>query len=148
MSVEALALTSALATIAAAASATATVDRDAQWQVEWRNGQAVAVFYSWDHSLAVFTVGCDRKAGNLIVRYNLAAAGYPVKGAPRMYIGNFAMPTRRMGGYLEGRVNRASGIWKLLVGQDELEITARNEMGEPWYVGRAAPLRTLAATCR
>lgn len=142
--------TYALAAFLAAATPHAgSLDREAQWTIgPNESGEAVARFVVWDHSLTVFTAACDPKFRQLVIRYTLAAAGFPIKGAPAMYLGTIKLKTRRIGSILEGRTNVDLRLRRLLTGPDDLEITAPNEMGEPWYLGRAEPLRSVAAGCQ
>lgn len=146
---EIYALATLAAFLAAATPHAGSSDREGQWTIgPNEGGEAVARFVAWDHSLTVFTAACDVKSRQLVIRYTLAAAGFPIKGAPAIYLGPIKLKTRRIGSILEGRANIDTRLRRLLTGPNDLEITAPNEMGEPWYVGRAVPLRSVAAACQ
>jgi hypothetical protein len=49
---------------------------------------------------------------------------------------------------LEGRVKIGDDLLLALSGSDDLQIDAPNEMGEPWSVGRAEPMRALIQSCQ
>ena len=63
--------------------------------------------------------------------------------------GTLSVPLRtvRRARVLEGRTKLTPQLRRVLVSRTALEITAPNEMDEPWYVGRAGPLRRLALAC-
>lgn len=133
---------------AAAASASAE-DRDAQWSFAQRaDGRAVATFRSWDNKTVVFTITCDRRTKDIVLQYALDAAGYPVRGKPTLRVGEAAFKTNRRGDHLEGRSRLTRQLRNMLVSMHDVEVDAPNEIGEPWYVGRASPFRKVALACR
>ncbi len=111
----------------------------------------IAVFLSWDYSAVIFTVTCDRSSGELVIRNPLQ----PEDEVPKKFTikiaskpGAVSLQTTLNNRVLEGRTKITNDLIALLGAKGDLEIEAPNEMGEPIYVGRADPLRSMAFSCR
>ena len=144
---------SILAVLAVGIASPAAAHRDDQWvfRREWGDGSSrtSAVFLSWDYSVVLFRATCDHARHELVLDYYgdgelplSADMGLAVSGSSRAQF-----RTRLIDGRLEGRMNVNRATLRAFSGSRDLEIDAPNEMGEPWYVGKAAPLRRLARLC-
>lgn len=112
---------------------------------------SVAVFLDWRYASVLFRVGCD--AGQLIVRH------YPKNGAsaepPMILFIDEASHPLATDVVIEdsdlvqiGRIAATSELSAALAAADQIAVeAAENEMGEPWYLGRAEALRRVAADC-
>ncbi len=118
-----------------------------------------AVFLSWDYSSVIFLAECSKNSVDNIESINGA-------GIRLYYFYNSdeddiisSMILNRGIKHIESVAVKDSEVFysdfsistKLLEilkpNNVELEIDARNDMGEPWYVGQAEPLYQLAKTC-
>ena len=138
----------------AAGRVSAETARELQWLYRARLGsgapEPTAIFLSWDYSAVVFTATCDRRRRELVLRYHLPAEWEQTHAGPmEIASGTATVPLRtiRRDRILEGRTRLSSQLVRVLGSQGDLEITASNEMEEPWYVGRAGPLRRLVRSC-
>ena len=123
--------------------------RERQWRLlaPDRGSGAAAVFMSWDGTSRIFTVTCDSQSKELVVRYSLPdVVGLKLNGP--MSIGLVVLRTLRKGEVLEGRSKLTPKLERALKAPGDLLIDAPNEIGEPWYVGHAGPLRGVALACR
>jgi hypothetical protein len=110
-----------------------------------------AIFLSRDYSAVVFAITCDRSSGELVVRYILQPeAVIPESFSLRVMSATTSVPlqTVLVGGMLESRSTVSREFREVLRSEGALEIDAPNELGEPWGIGRAEPLRKLALGCR
>ncbi len=127
--------------------------REQQWiyreLVEDGRDRPTAIFLSWDYSAVVFTATCDSDNRELVLRY------YPAPDIPEAALASFAlrlgetpMVTKREPQFVEGRAPLSNRLAKAMREPGELTIDAPNDMGEPWHVGEAKPLRRLALACK
>ena len=128
--------------------------REQQWLYRERLGsgetEPTAVFLSWNYDSVIFRATCDRQTAELVLSYRLEQRWQLEVQEPleiSSQAGAVRLRTVRRGDTLEGRVT-ASRLDRIMRSPGELELLAPNEMGEPWYVGRAEPLRRLTAGCR
>lgn len=145
----------ALALAAALAAATpASAARDDQWVYRDALGDGskkpVAVFLSWDYDRVLFEVTCEGRGGLSLRYFGDGAIPLPATKTLVLMRGDLAVtiPARRTGGALEGWMPDVALVTTVLSRPGEVTIEAPNEMGEPWYVGEAAPLRRVAEACR
>jgi hypothetical protein len=112
--------------------------------------QPTAIFLSWDYSSVIFTVTCDPKANEVVIRYYLDAE-WEATSVPQIVLSSpeqsVSLKTTRQANALEGRTRMTPALRALLTGRADLEIDAPNEMDEPYYVGHAKPLRKVALAC-
>ena len=136
-------------------TAPATSDaRERQWVYRPVLGdgrhQPTAAFLSWDYSEVIFTASCDRRTGYIVLHYYLRPE-WDATGVRRIELTSgersVELPVARGGHMLEGRTRLTPPLRALLAANEDIEIDAPNDMGEPWYVGRAAPLRRVALGC-
>lgn len=128
--------------------------REQQWLYRETLGEgtpeATAVFLSWNYEAVIFTATCDRNRNELVLRYHLEPE-WEVTGAQQIYLASgeqsVALTTTHHGRVLEARTQLTPELRALLTRGDEMEIDAPNDMGEPWYVGRAESLRKVALSC-
>ena len=116
---------------------------EAQWVTgRIQDRDPVASFLTWDFSSVILRATC--KNGEVIVDY------YGDNVVPRdaaktaLFVDGSAFEMRRTG-VAEYAID-AAGIAALQGGQ-QVEFDASNEMDEPWHLGQARALKTLAATC-
>lgn len=128
--------------------------REQQWLFRELLGsgepQPTATFLAWDYSAVIFTATCDRGSGEFLLRYHFEQELGPAVFEPleiRSTAGPLPLRTTRDGRVLEGRARMSEALARIFRAPGELEIVAPNEMGEPWHVGRAEPLRRLALSC-
>jgi hypothetical protein len=133
-------------------STPAAADRDDQWIFRQTLGSGsdkpTAIFLSWEYSAVLFRATCDRSTHDIVLEY-FGDGAIPLAASDKLGIyGTEAamLDTQLINGVLEGRVS--ADLFLAISGVAELEIDAPNEMGEPWYVGRAEPLRRLARLCQ
>lgn len=110
----------------------------------------LAVFLAWDYSAVVFSVTCDRRTRELVLRSELevgplAPAVEPLKISSSS--STVRLHTIVVDGYLEGRTRVTKELASILRSDGDLEVFVPTEMGEPLHVGRAEPLRRLGLMC-
>lgn len=105
-----------------------------------------AVFLSWNYDAVIFSATCDRAKRELVLRY-LVPTGL-TKGDTSLEIGSVELRTMRDGEFLEGRSAVTPPLQAILDSPADIVIDAPNDMGEPFYVGHAEPLRRIALDCR
>jgi hypothetical protein len=113
--------------------------------------QPTAVFLSSDYSTVVFSVTCDNRLRELVLRSRLEVAPDASQLEPITISSSSStvrLRTRVDKDYVEGRTPITKELSNLLRSTGDLEVLVPSEMGEPLYVGRAEPLRKLALTCR
>ncbi|GAW40265.1 hypothetical protein SH203_00662 [Brevundimonas sp. SH203] len=123
--------------------ATTPAASEPQWvTARIQDRDAVASFLSWDYSSVILRATCRNQ--DVVIDYY--GDDVVPRDAPKatLYVDGAAFDMRRVG--VAQYVLGASGITALRRGQS-VEFDAPNEMGEPWRLGEAAALKTLAATC-
>lgn len=133
--------------------------RDDQWI--YREARAAdgptAVFLDWAFSGVLFRASCDQKRGELVLHY-MGDGAVALSRGDRLAIRlggegrTFPMRTAITRAWgdphaLEGRLVVTPVVKRELTRIGELQIDAPNEMGEPWYVGDAEPLKRLIRAC-
>ncbi len=107
-----------------------------------------AIFLSWSYRAVLFRATCDRPTHEIALEY-FGDGEIPLTASDKLGIRGTEtaiLATRLVDGVLEGRGN--ADLLLAISGSDNLEIDAPHEMGEPWYVGRAEPLRRLMKLCQ
>jgi len=150
----------ALAAVAAASCATGRqvgpqTAREQQWIYRTVLGsgdqQPTAVFLAWDYSGVIFSATCDKRTGELVLRSEVESK-FDAPAVEPIEISSTAstvrLRTRAVENYLEGRSVLTEELNTILRSKGDLEVFVPSEMGEPLYVGRAAPLRKVALGCR
>jgi len=133
--------------------------RDDQWI--YRDtpaaGQPTAVFLSWAFASVVFRATCDHKTRELVLEY-MGDGAVPLSRRHELSVGRegerrgLSMRTRmttawRKSGTLEGRLLVTPAVKSAIGAAGPLQIAAPNEMGDPWYVGEAEPLKRIIQSC-
>lgn len=142
------AMMSALA-LGAQAAPTASDARADQWLSREVSGQGTVVsFLSWDFTSVITQARCDD--GRMTFQYF-----YDAKDTPVPTEKSLALLVDDMSYRLDPSVDRMSRqVYTLspagtvaLTNARNVDLDAPNEMGEPWYMGPAAPLVRLAGNC-
>lgn len=112
--------------------------------------EPTAIFLSYDYREVVFSAKCDRRTRELVLRSAIetgpnAPAMEPVEISSTS--STVRLRTNVVDGYLEGRTHVTDVLTSILRSDGDLEVFIPNEMGEPFYVGRAEPLRRLGLEC-
>jgi len=130
--------------------------REHQWlyREQLGNGdqQPTAIFLSWDYSSVIFTATCDPERNELVLRYYLqpewsVTNGASLELASGGQVVSLTTTQEEARRVLQARTKVTPQLRALLTTDDEIEIAAPNEMGEPWYVGYAEPLKKVALSC-
>lgn len=144
----------AAAAIALSCAGPASAGREDQWIYRTELGDGTktqtAVFLSWDYGSVVFRAHCDSDRRELVLTYFADSAGVPLTPKPLILAADTiqaSMPTQSTPDGLEGRLAPSDAGYELLEAGGDLTIDAPNEMGEPWYVCRAEPLRRIMNDC-
>lgn len=130
------------------------VSREAQWLYREKLGNGeerpTAVFLSWDYSAVVLSATCDRRTGELVLRSEIET-GPDAPAAESLEISSGSLTvvlrTTERDGYFEGRTLLTDELSSIFRSVGDLEVFVPTEMGEPFYVGQAEPLRRLGLTC-
>lgn len=127
--------------------------REDQWvhRTELGDGTptATAVFLSWDLSSVLFKAQCDGERRELVLTY-FGDGAVPVGAEPLVIADSEVeaiLRTQPVTNGLEGRLSPSEPGYLVHRSPTELIIIAANEMDEPWFVGRAEPLRRVMADC-
>ena len=115
------------------------------------NVQPTAVFLSYDYSAVVFSATCDRRKRELVLRSELETGAEAPSIEPMEISSNSSsvrLRTKLVDGYLEDRTPITKELVSIFHSKAHLEVFVPTEMGEPLYVGHAAPLRKLGLMCR
>ncbi|WP_292224408.1 hypothetical protein [Brevundimonas sp.] len=123
--------------------AAAQVGNEPQWITgRIQDRDPVASFLTWDFSSVILRATCRNR--EVIIDYY--GDDVVPRDAPKttLFVDGAAFEMRRtdVAQYLMD----ATGIAALQRGM-AVEFDAPNEMDEPWYLGEARPLKTLAAIC-
>jgi hypothetical protein len=131
---------------------TPTIADDDQWIFRQTlgsgNDKPTAIFLSWDYGTVLFRATCDRSTHELVPEY-FGDGAIPLTASDDLGIhgtGTAMLSTQLVNGALRGEIN--ADLLLAVFDADNLEIDAPNEMGEPWHVGRAEPLRRLTRLCQ
>ncbi|WP_425998918.1 hypothetical protein [Caulobacter sp. DWR1-3-2b1] len=126
--------------------------RDDQWLLRQDGAERpVAIFLSWDSRAILFRATCDTARGELVLEYHGdGEARLSARDSLVLQKQAYALRLRTLlvDGRLLGRRLVDKAMIEVLSKPGDLEIDAPNIMGEPWYVGRAEPLLTIARQCR
>ncbi len=127
-------------------------DREDQWILRNEADAAgpVAVFLDWRYASVVFRAHCEAESGALVIAY----AGDPALPAPasapmELILDEtpWPMETEPLGSGQQGRLTVSPDLAAAVAGAEWISIWADNEMDEPWYTGRSAPLRDVVEYC-
>jgi hypothetical protein len=132
----------------------AMAGREDQWVLRTELGDGAfnetAIFLSWDFSAVLFRLQCDQDRHEVVLTYFGDEVSVAVD-APQLTIegGHVAAPMRTtltpFG--LEARLSPSEPGYSVYRTPTDLTIIAPNAMNEPWYVGRAEPLRRVMQAC-
>jgi hypothetical protein len=131
-------------------------DREDQWLFRLKLGSGeydpTTIFLSDNYGSVVFRVTCDRSSGELILEYSLDREVRLAPSDTVLSIGSSwdnAVPlsTEIVEGRMVGKMKVTPKLLRIMQEPGELLIYAPNEMEEPWYVGRAEPLRRMVEIC-
>ena len=131
-----------------------TTEREQQWVYRegFKNGgsEPTAIFLSWDYHEVIFSVVCDRTKRELVI--HASRANQSQESAARSLEINSGSSSQQLktdviNGYFEGRTKLTKNLERILKSDSDLEVVIPNDMGEPWYVGRAEPLRQVGLGC-
>ncbi len=109
-----------------------------------------AIFLDWTYTDVLFRVQCDRATGDLVFEYfGDGVVKLTAEEQMELILGEAFLPMRTSLGerWLEGRLP-AEAVLNGWEADSELGILAPNEMGEPWHMGAAGPLKTVAEDCK
>lgn len=131
-----------------------TTEREQQWL--YRDGfnsdgsEPTAIFLSWDYRDVIFSAVCDRKKRDIVIRARVGNEAL-ASAARSLEIGtgtsSIPLKTEVIDGYFEGRTKLTKNLERILKSDADLEVFIPNDMSEPWYVGRAQPLRQIGLGC-
>lgn len=115
------------------------------------SAKVTAAFLAWDYSEVVFTATCDRQTRELVIWSRLDADLHSPSVEPleiSSALGSVKLRTEIVDGYIEGRTEITEVLTKILETRGEIEVFVPSDMGEPFYVGQAQPLRKVGLGCK